>query len=681
MKGSQRRQTRLAFTPLPSSSPAAKGYNKQIQDRAAAVSLHSSPRSSKRKDIGNAKLHGVSESMPTPVATLEQNVLDDADSLSQSDSEPIRSAQRKQRNQRQFTSRRIQQQPLDFASTRDANTFSSPIRLPSSSSSKPQSSTQAGMFSTQPPRPIVGVSSDESGGELPSPAKLIAKKKSKRVTKINNNSEVRLNRSTRQMEQVNSGSDGDNIIVNSGQPKVNDEESEDDDDDMPTTIGAQRRKRARRPSRSSSISFSPPRAVESDDELEIVDERVKRRRREEEDSDEAEVEEYADPQTPSRRKSKRSREKIQQEKDDLAEDLNDLGPSSDIESCERKPRNTQTAQKDARQHALDKLKRRRSGQAANGISEDEGEDEGFDRLYKSKGDQLHPMSSRQMFGEDEDDQNFVDEDEDEQLGAPEGLPLEFTRYASMKPKELFKHAVEWFVQKKINPAFEKDDPIYDLTFRKLDDEVKGLAGSKFKSAAWTSRFTISLNSRPDIAYEPIDRTSAEHFMLDKCDACNRSQHPATYQIHFQGDPYSRETLEELPGDDGDDESSSENEGRRDKNDEPSWDEDGLEIPPANTIFYVGKFCMGNAQTAHSLQHWRYHLNEWVVTWLTANGYDTAEKIVERDRLSTKRRRKEANKIVDRMEQGGVVKTLWRDFRQNIDNARNSKQGRYSSLSP
>lgn len=47
----RRRQTRLAFTPLPSSSPAAASYPSQIRERAAAVEYTGSPAAKKRKVV------------------------------------------------------------------------------------------------------------------------------------------------------------------------------------------------------------------------------------------------------------------------------------------------------------------------------------------------------------------------------------------------------------------------------------------------------------------------------------------------------------------------------------------------------------------------------------------------------------------------------------------------------
>jgi hypothetical protein len=250
----------------------------------------------------------------------------------------------------------------------------------------------------------------------------------------------------------------------------------------------------------------------------------------------------------------------------------------------------------------------------------------------------------------------------------------------MAAKELFKYAIDWMVQKKINPGFQMNDGIYKLTFRKLNDETKGLVGSKFVSSAWTSKFASALKARPDIAYAPIDRNSAEHCFRDTCDACNRTRHPATYQIQFQGKPYHPDTLEDVGSQDDDEEddedSASENLHDDEADTRPAYDAEGRQIPAEARIFYTGQFCFANAQTAHALQHWRYHLYQYVVNWLTTEGYNTPQMIVQRDEMSTRRRRKAANKIVDRMESEGVIKSLWKDFRANIDNARESKRGRY-----
>ncbi|KAI7654872.1 hypothetical protein KC318_g13313, partial [Hortaea werneckii] len=404
------------------------------------------------------------------------------------------------------------------------------------------------------------------------------------------------------------------------------------------------------------------------------------------------------PVTPRKRLLSR------QEQEDLDEDLDFLGPSSDQEALNRTPQTTQAKKKAARLSALEQLKRKRSKQPElvpldeedeeeESAEEplgylDEGEDDGSSEVEEIG--HAPPTSTSAMFQADEDDEDFVEEGEegDGPTAIPEGMPIEFTPYARKKAKELFKFAVEWMVQKKLNPAFDMQNEIYDLTFRKLNDEIKGLAESKFESSVWTPNFRMAYRSRPEIAYEAYEEgDGAAGWRNDgKCDACNRGGHPATWQVQFQGKPYHPTTLEDVStrNDSEDDDSESDdaassNDADSDDGDQPGYDHTGRQIPPANTIYYVGKFCMANARTAHTLTHWRWHLYQWAVMWLTKSGYMTDEKVVKRDGWSSTKRRKYANKVVDRMEADGVVSDLWREFRRNLDEARTSKQGSALSL--
>lgn len=85
-----------------------------------------------------------------------------------------------------------------------------------------------------------------------------------------------------------------------------------------------------------------------------------------------------------------------------------------------------------------------------------------------------------------------------------------------------------------------------------------------------------------------------------------------------------------------------------------------------------RFCCANAEMAHALRHWRYSLNQTVLQWLADDGQLTPAKIVERDSLRQKKRQKEANKVVDEMEATGVMRDLYRQFKENLEAARDSK---------
>ena len=82
--------------------------------------------------------------------------------------------------------------------------------------------------------------------------------------------------------------------------------------------------------------------------------------------------------------------------------------------------------------------------------------------------------------------------------------------------------------------------------------------------------------------------------------------------------------------------------------------------------------------AHALHHWRYALNQTVLTWLAAEDHLAPAQIIKRDQLSQKKRQKATNKVVDGMEDTGVMKTLYKQFKENLAAARDAKACHYYS---
>lgn len=174
---------------------------------------------------------------------------------------------------------------------------------------------------------------------------------------------------------------------------------------------------------------------------------------------------------------------------------------------------------------------------------------------KSKEKAKKPQSARQSSVLDDqdansEDENFID-DEDDTMGVPDEalhlIPIEFTR-ASRKPlKDHFKDAVEWLVHRKINPGFDRDNEVYVTAWRRLSDEVTGLANSKFISSVWRPDFHKALKARPYIEQQEI---GAGHLgtEFESCQACGRSGHPATWSIQFKGKPYDPKSLDEVESD-------------------------------------------------------------------------------------------------------------------------------------
>ncbi|KAI0976300.1 hypothetical protein F4678DRAFT_482512 [Xylaria arbuscula] len=254
--------------------------------------------------------------------------------------------------------------------------------------------------------------------------------------------------------------------------------------------------------------------------------------------------------------------------------------------------------------------------------------------------------------------DFVTDDDDAPLGAPMDIPLEFTSHAHKPLKDQFPFVIEWLVHNRIDPAFERKDPVYLNAWHKLDDEVSGLANSKFTSAAWKQDFNRALKSRPRL--ETFSLTGLGCY--DTCEACGRSGHPSTFKIIFSGSAYHKDTLAEV-------ESDSDSEDDED-NDTASVDTKGMTLPPTTKEWCVGSVCCSNAETAHSLLHWKHALKEWVEERLEDEGWMSPEKLSEREKMKAKKRRALANQIVDEWQERHVVTALYGDFKNTLENARN-----------
>lgn len=624
----QKRQTKLSFSPVPTSSPRTAGLSPHIRSRAAAITLDGSPsRPSKKRKL--VQLSDDSDTgFPTPKKSFQSNEY----------TPPKREIERG-------------------------------MRLGMPAHTQPR-----GMFGSSDNEQL----SSSSTSEVESGEETVKQKPRTNRTRFSRKAQ---------------------------KPPLESEESE--SEHMPDTSPPPRRgRRPNRRQRASSFEV-PDDEVELEESEDEVTPRRARNRRPTMIEIDSEVDKSDDGIKSSGRRLIRKKDsaKDRQEQEDLQEDLEFLrsSPPATTRRNSSKPMNE-------RQKALAALKRRRASAAGEPSSsatparkravilsdseqsesdleivseEDEiqGDDDEED---EEEEEDTHPVN---VFQENADDGNFIDDDIDAPLGEPADVqvPLQFSSWSSKKPRELFKFAIEWMVQKKINPGFSSSDEIYEFTFRKLNDEVSGLANSKYSSSIWTPDFTRALRARPEIV---IDEISAHMRAITSphCEACNRTKHPATYSITFIGKPYNRETLEPLAEDSDDSSgsnsdsglSSSEDDYRGPNGEKPTYDAQGEVIPPESRVFTVGSTCQANAQMAHTLHHWRHHLNTWVVDYLIREKHCTPEKLVQRDKWSERKRRKYANKIVDEMDENGEIKKLHRLYKEQVDfalEARNEyKQG-------
>ncbi|KPI35117.1 uncharacterized protein AB675_1366 [Cyphellophora attinorum] len=541
-----KRQTKLGFSSLPSSSPRKKEYSDAVQDRLARVTYMGSPRKSSRvaSRHDNGILTPEPSSQPEPKPAVESATGSEEDEL-------ITPAAKKRKTSGGVTS------------------LSTPLR-------------RSARFEHSSPTPAA-----TSDGDSPVVV------------------------SERQVESDLGGA-----------------ESTDDDAEILASAPTKRR----RPAPTPKASYRE--ATQQEDNW-LVD-------------DDEEVEYVSSDSEPVQRRRRPSHQRRRQEQDELEADLEDL-QDSNTEASAKKTKRTRggpvTTQKDADREHLDLLRRRRAGEKIlriHDFDEEEDDDQSTDGVDISligrpsqrqhEGDYVHSSSESEQELEQPTEEGAEDDwiEEDEETThhsrrPASGIPLQFTNFATQKPKELFFHVVEWLVKNKIAPAFPRDDEVYQIAMRKVDDEAKAQAGSRLISSAWNAEFKYTILARPDIAIgeSGIDWDAT-------CDACNRTNHPARYDFVLSGQPYYSNTLEPVDHDEDDEDSSGLN-----------VDEQGRMLAPVDKHFYLGSHCAANAQMGHLLTHWKYRLNETVLEYLNEQGVTSDEQIVAREKKSKKAREKEA----------------------------------------
>ncbi|KAI0180656.1 hypothetical protein GGR52DRAFT_532286 [Hypoxylon sp. FL1284] len=312
------------------------------------------------------------------------------------------------------------------------------------------------------------------------------------------------------------------------------------------------------------------------------------------------------------------------------------------------------------------------------FDDDDEEDELPAQAHKESPKKNRESRKKQNDGNENDDDDLAgfvtDDDDDAPLGAPANLdiPLEFTSQAIRPLKEQFPYAIEWLIHRRINPAFEREHPVYTNAWRKLDDEVRALASSKFASSAWKAEFYRALKGRPKFDAYEIDQAERSSGLYNTCEACGRSNHPATFRIVFHGHPYYKNTLDDVESDSEDSEGSG----------HASVDSQNMTLPSAEKHWHVGAVCCGNAETTSSLIHWKHALKDWVEERLEDDGWMAPAKLYERERMKARKRRDIANTIADSWRENGIIATLYRDFKNTLQEARNKStsgrnKGRYA----
>ncbi|KAJ3186284.1 hypothetical protein HDU85_007724 [Gaertneriomyces sp. JEL0708] len=204
---------------------------------------------------------------------------------------------------------------------------------------------------------------------------------------------------------------------------------------------------------------------------------------------------------------------------------------------------------------------------------------------------------------DSDLEDFiVDQDPNDTQESIE-LPQEF-KLASATLKDSFNVLILFFVKIALNRNFgkqvyEANDARYIHNIRSLDDRIEGFRFSLVSSEAWQPDFRGTIEKYPYYEWCIVDGG-----LYGDCEACRRTNHPATRKVFVSGRPYDRHTL-------------------KNKRREPAAE--GIE-------YVLGRFCCARSKLYHDLYHYKIHLasevNDEVQGILEGKGDASAEDCME-----------------------------------------------------
>lgn len=339
------------------------------------------------------------------------------------------------------------------------------------------------------------------------------------------------------------------------------------------------------------------------------------------------------------------------EEDDLLEEIDE---DKIIE-----PRLRSRDKKSAFQRNLEKLKRKKRGEALvseSSSSEDEDEPDPFAHArpdVASKSTDAH--KSGELEGDDEN--NFIVEDDNTE--APD-LPVEFSMNTHQDLVHHFKIICQLFVHLAVHKVDDRGAVMNELlrkdyfsvplnvTRRKLT----GMRDSLVTSSVWRPDF-----KRPLETY-PVFETIRLDFANPGCDACRLGGRLSTLLGRLSGPQYDKVTFETF-----------------EESDSSGSDESDDEEPKARVKkqFHLGRFCAARTRVFHNFTHWEYTLFEGLsreIDELRSSGTHGFVRVAYAGGKKPPEDLSDADGIMDWLDERGIINMEWQRMKEMMESARN-----------
>ncbi|KAH0830589.1 hypothetical protein J3R83DRAFT_2044 [Lanmaoa asiatica] len=288
-----------------------------------------------------------------------------------------------------------------------------------------------------------------------------------------------------------------------------------------------------------------------------------------------------------------------------------------------------------------------------------------------KGAKLHhsgesDASHDEADSNEEDEENFIVDDDAHGVPAAQ-LPLAFSLSTHQDLAHHFKIVCQLFVHIAVQPLVDrrpfleralKEEEYLSVPLQVTRRKLSGMRDSLVASSVWRSDFKKVLETYPKFTLVRLD------FAIPQCDACHLGGRLSTLLGRLIGKPYDEYDFEGV----SDDES--------DRNSEEDGDSDVDEKRGVREEFHLGRFCAARTQVYHQFSHWEYSLYKSLQREIMEAQDETRQfvKVAYIGGIKPPRDLHDADRVMEWLDERGIIDMEWQKVRQMMDSARNLERG-------
>lgn len=260
---------------------------------------------------------------------------------------------------------------------------------------------------------------------------------------------------------------------------------------------------------------------------------------------------------------------------------------------------------------------------------------------------------------DEDDDFIVDDDEHAVLTTQ--LPIAYSMHTHQDLAHQFKIVCQLFVHMAVRSTSDRrpfmkkmleTQEYFSVPLQVARRKLSGMKDSLVTSSVWKPQFKKPLERYPKFELVRMK------FSAPQCDACNLGGRISTLSGRVSGRPYDKYDF----ASESEDELSSSSD----------IDSDDVSHKSSGKQFYLGRFCAARTQVFHEFSHWEYHLYHSLLREIDEVLDDNRGfvRIAFAGGIEPPKDMRDADRVMDWLDQRGLIECEWQRVRGLMDSARN-----------